>query len=96
MKILVTGSIGFSGSSVVRHPLQNTRHQAINLDKLIYADNLEHLIGAMTNPHYFRQVNIRDALAVRLIKSEYWPAPPLAARHRHSFNEHNTQKLNEY
>lgn len=96
MKILVTGSIGFSGSSVVRHPLQKTRHQTTNLDKPIYAGNLEYLIGAMTHPHYFSQVNIRDPLAVRRIKSEHWPAPPLAAMHHHSFNEHNTQKFNEY
>ena len=34
MKLLVTGGAGFIGSAVVRHIIQNTPHQVLNVDKL--------------------------------------------------------------
>jgi dTDP-glucose 4,6-dehydratase len=43
MKLLVTGGAGFIGSAVVRHIIQNTPHQVLNVDKLTYAGNLESL-----------------------------------------------------
>jgi dTDP-glucose 4,6-dehydratase len=43
MKILVTGGAGFIGSAVIRHIIQNTNNQVLNIDKLTYAGNLESL-----------------------------------------------------
>ncbi|WP_306797465.1 NAD-dependent epimerase/dehydratase family protein [Proteus mirabilis] len=43
MKILVTGGAGFIGSAVVRYIINNTNNAIINVDKLIYAGNLESL-----------------------------------------------------
>ena len=40
MKILVTGGAGFIGSAVIRHIIQNTNNQVLNIDKLTYAGNL--------------------------------------------------------
>ena len=40
MKFLVTGGAGFIGSAVVRHIVQNTEHEVLNVDKLTYAGNL--------------------------------------------------------
>jgi dTDP-glucose 4,6-dehydratase len=44
MKFLVTGGAGFIGSAVIRHIIQNTQHEVLNVDKLTYAGNLESLI----------------------------------------------------
>jgi len=42
-KLLVTGGAGFIGSAVIRHIINNTDHNVVNVDKLTYAGNLESL-----------------------------------------------------
>ncbi|WP_027852247.1 dTDP-glucose 4,6-dehydratase [Marinobacterium litorale] len=59
MKILVTGGAGFIGSAVVRHLIQNTDHEVINLDKLTYAGNLANVESVAQSPRYtFEHVDI--------------------------------------
>ena len=41
MRILVTGGAGFIGSALIRHLIQSTEHEVLNLDKLTYDGNLE-------------------------------------------------------
>ncbi|MEG0693970.1 MAG: NAD-dependent epimerase/dehydratase family protein, partial [Oscillospiraceae bacterium] len=43
MKIIVTGGAGFIGSAVIRHIINHTNNEVLNIDKLTYAGNLESL-----------------------------------------------------
>ena len=59
MKILITGGAGFIGSAVVRHIINNTQDQVVNLDKLTYAGNPESLVSVSNSNRYaFEQVDI--------------------------------------
>lgn len=74
MKILVTGGAGFIGSAVVRHLINNTNHQVINLDKLTYAGNLESLASVSDNERYaFEQVDICDAKELERVFQQHQP-----------------------
>lgn len=61
MKILITGGAGFIGSAVIRHIIQNTNNQVLNIDKLTYAGNLESLKEIDQHSNYeFKQIDICD------------------------------------
>ena len=74
MKFLVTGGAGFIGSAVIRHIIQNTQHEVLNVDKLTYAGNLESLISVAENPRYhFSQTDICDRVALDQLFIEFQP-----------------------
>lgn len=74
MKLLLTGGAGFIGSAVIRHVIQNTEDEVINLDKLTYAGNLESLAEVSDNPRYsFEQVDICDRAEVDRILAQHQP-----------------------
>jgi len=74
MKILITGGAGFIGSAVVRHVINNTNDEVINVDKLTYAGNLESLKDVSDSSRYtFRQVDICDGQAVTDVLNEFQP-----------------------
>jgi dTDP-glucose 4,6-dehydratase len=65
MRILVTGGAGFIGSALIRHLIDDTDHEVLNLDKLTYAGNLESLRDVENSPRYrFLQADIGDQPAV--------------------------------
>lgn len=74
MKFLVTGGAGFIGSAVVRHIIQNTEHEVLNVDKLTYAGNLESLISVADHPRYhFSQTDICDRAGLDQLFSDFQP-----------------------
>ncbi|EXC27633.1 dTDP-glucose 4,6-dehydratase [Acinetobacter pittii] len=74
MKILITGGAGFIGSAVVRHIIQNTENEVLNVDKLTYAGNLESLISVADNPRYqFSQTDICDRAALDKLFKTFQP-----------------------
>lgn len=74
MKILVTGGAGFIGSALVRHLIQNTSHQVLNLDKLTYAGNLASLKDVASSDRYlFVQGDIADRDLLDLTLLQFQP-----------------------
>jgi dTDP-glucose 4,6-dehydratase len=74
MKFLVTGGAGFIGSAVVRHIINGTIHQVLNVDKLTYAGNLQSLASVAESDRYkFSQVDICDRNALETVFSKFAP-----------------------
>lgn len=74
MRILITGGAGFIGSALIRHLIQSTDHEVLNLDKLTYAGNLESLTPVDGNPRYrFVQADIADSPVVAQTLAEFQP-----------------------
>ena len=74
MKILITGGAGFIGSAVIRHLINDTDNEVINLDKLTYAGNLESLDAVASSPRYqFEQADICDREALDRIFNMHQP-----------------------
>ena len=72
--ILVTGGAGFIGSAVVRHIIESTQDNVVNVDKLTYASNLESLESVENNPRYaFEQVDICDSKALLRVFEHHQP-----------------------
>ncbi|WP_322788848.1 dTDP-glucose 4,6-dehydratase [Litorivicinus lipolyticus] len=74
MNVLVTGGAGFIGSAVVRHLINDTEHQVLNLDKLTYAGNIESLLTVAHSDRYqFSQTDICDRTELDRVLAEFQP-----------------------
>lgn len=74
MKILVTGGAGFIGSAVVRHLIDDTGHEVVNVDALTYAGNPESVATAAQSPRYaFIKADIADRAAMDAAFARHQP-----------------------
>lgn len=74
MRLMITGGAGFIGSAVIRHIINNTNHEVLNVDKLTYAGNLESLVSVANNERYtFSQTDICDRTALDQLFADYQP-----------------------
>ena len=74
MKIIITGGAGFIGSALIRHLVQNTNNNIINVDKITYAGNLESLNDVDGSDRYFfERVDICSKPDIERIFKKYLP-----------------------
>tara|TARA_R110001606_G_scaffold298278_1_gene446083 strand:+ start:2985 stop:4052 length:1068 start_codon:yes stop_codon:yes gene_type:complete len=74
MKILITGGAGFIGSALIRHTIENSSHEVINVDNLTYAGNLESLKSIESDPRYsFEHADICDEEKIKHIFEQHKP-----------------------
>ena len=70
----VTGGAGFIGSAVIRHLLDETEANVVNIDKLTYASNLNSIPQAASHPRYrFARVDICDGPELRRLFETHAP-----------------------
>lgn len=73
MKILITGGVGFIGSAVVRHAIEQG-HSIVNLDALTYAACLQNITSVADHPNYaFEHADIRNLQVLNQIFTKHKP-----------------------
>jgi len=66
MKLLVTGGAGFIDSAFIRHIVNNTVDEVVNLDKPTYAGNRESLDAVSGSDYIFQEVGRCEVLILEV------------------------------
>ena len=74
LKFLITGGLGFIGSTLIKKIIQETKHHVLNLDKQTYASNLFNLKSIEKNQRYsFVKGDICDEILVKKLIYNFRP-----------------------
>ena len=74
MRILISGGAGFIGSAVIRHLINKTSHEVLNIDKLTYAGNLDSIKSVEKSDRYkFIKADICKSNSIKKIFFEFEP-----------------------
>lgn len=74
MKLLITGGAGFIGSCLIKHIIQKTSHEVVNLDKLTYAGNLDSLKAIENASRYtFEKQDLCDPASLKRVFNKHQP-----------------------
>ena len=74
MRVLVTGGCGFIGSAVVRHLINDTDHEVINVDKMTYAATKDSVAEVADNERYRHlKIDICNGAAVEAAFLDHQP-----------------------
>ena len=74
MRVLVTGGCGFIGSAVVRHLIDNTNYEVVNVDKMTYAATSESVESVASNERYTQlKIDICNGAAVQAAFVDHQP-----------------------
>jgi dTDP-glucose 4,6-dehydratase len=74
MKIIVTGGLGFIGSTLIKYILKNTNCTVHNIDKMTYASSLSVVSSLIGNSKYsFEKVDICDGKKIGATLSLFQP-----------------------
>ncbi|TPW33712.1 dTDP-glucose 4,6-dehydratase [Oecophyllibacter saccharovorans] len=74
MRILLTGGCGFIGSAVVRHLINNTSHEVLNVDCMTYAASEDNVAEVAEDPRYRHvSANIVNGSEMQKLFEEYKP-----------------------
>jgi len=79
VRILVSGGLGFIGSALIRHLIQNTEHKVLNIDKETYAAMPEALAEIENDRNYmFEKIDITSD---KILKQSFSMFNPDAVMH---------------
>ena len=74
MRIIVSGGLGFIGSALIRHLINNTEHKVLNIDKETYAAMPEALAQVENDGNYmFEKIDITSDESLRKVFAMFKP-----------------------